>query len=432
MSYYDSNETIDRKQLNELQTQRLIKTVNLVYEKVKPYREKMIKAGITPNDITSLDDLKYLPFTEKQDLRDSYPYGMFASDMHDVVRIHASSGTTGKPTVVGYTKKDLDTWSTETARALYAAGASSEDFVHVSYGYGLFTGGLGLNAGAEKIGAGTIPASSGNTARQLQILRDFGSTILCCTPSYALYLAEALEEAGYSKKDIHLKAGLFGAEPWTESMRKDIEDKLGIKAYDIYGLSEIMGPGVGYECDNQDGMHISEDHFIPEIIDPATGKNLDNGVGGELVFTCITKEALPLIRYRTRDISSLKSGTCPCGRTFVRMSKPVGRTDDMLIIRGVNVFPSQIEEVLLRMDDVLPQYLIVVDRIRNLDRIQVQVEMSSTIPFDAVRLVEEKERNIRQAIESTLGIAVDIKLVSPKTLTRSEGKAVRVVDNRVI
>ena len=432
MKYYDNNELLEAEELHRLQGERLRDTVARVYENVLPYREKMDKIGIKPEDIKTIDDLALLPFTEKQDLRDSYPYGLFAVDMDRVVRIHASSGTTGKQTVVGYTEKDLDTWRIETARALTAAGASSKDFVHVAYGYGLFTGGLGLNGGAEKIGASTIPVSSGNTTRQLQIMRDFGSTILCCTPSYALYLAEALEEEGYTKDDIHLKAGLFGAEPWSEGMRRDIETKLGIKAYDIYGLSEIMGPGVAYECENQKGMHVSEDHFIPEIIDSATGRVLEDDKAGELVFTCINKEALPLIRYRTRDISSLTHERCSCGRSFARMSRPMGRTDDMLIIRGVNVFPSQIEDVLLRMEDVLPQYMIVVERINNLDRIQIQVEMSSAIPFDAVRLVEEKERSIKSAIESTLGIAADIKLVSPKTITRSEGKAVRVIDRRVI
>lgn len=431
MKYYDKTEVASRDELHEIQSKNLIKTVTSVYENVIPYRKKMDAIGITPGDIKSIDDLHLLPFTEKQDLRDAYPYGMFAVDMKEVVRIHASSGTTGKQTVVGYTKNDLDVWSTDIARALTAIGASSSDYIHISYGYGLFTGGLGVHAGAEKIGASTIPVSSGNTARQIQIMRDFKSSILCCTPSYALYLAEALEDAGYTTKDIYLKAGLFGAEPWSENMRRDIEQKLGIKAYDIYGLSEIMGPGVAYECSSQTGLHVSEDHFYPEIIDPTTEQVLKDNINGELVFTCLNKEALPLIRYRTRDISSLTHEQCSCGRTFVKMNKPAGRTDDMLIIRGVNVFPSQIEEVLLTIEGVLPQYLIVVERVNNLDRIQVQVEMSSSIPFDAVRLVEEKERKIRQAIESTLGIAVDIKLVNPKTITRSEGKAVRVIDKRV-
>ncbi|MCL1831127.1 MAG: phenylacetate--CoA ligase [Oscillospiraceae bacterium] len=432
MRYYDNNEVIDRKQLTEIQSRRLINTVNKVYENVEHYRDKMTAAAIHPDDIRSIEDLSRLPFTEKQDLRDTYPYGMFAVNIQNIVRVHASSGTTGKPTVVGYTEQDLETWSIDIARALVAIGATSSDFIHISYGYGLFTGGMGMNLGAEKIHAAAIPASTGNTARQLQVLRDFASTILCCTPSYALYLAESLNDAGYSKDDISLRAGLFGAEPWSENMRKDIEAKLGIKAYDIYGIAEIMGPGVAYECHNQNGMHISEDHFLPEIIDPNTGERLPEGQEGELVITCIKKEGLPLIRYRTRDIASLIYEPCSCGRTFVRMTKPKGRTDDMLIIRGVNVFPSQIEEVLLTIEGILPQYLIVVDRIGNLDRIQIQVELSSQIPFDAVRLVEEKERNIKTAIEATLGISVEVKLVSPKTLARSEGKAVRVIDNRVI
>lgn len=430
MRNYDRYEVLNREELKDIQNRRLKETVASVYENVTPYRKKMEEAGVKPSDIGGIEDLHLLPFTEKNDLRDNYPYGMFNVDLEKVVRIHATSGTTGKPTVVGFTKNDLDTWSIDIARVLTAAGASAKDFIHVSYGYGLFTGGMGLHVGAERIGAATIPASSGNTTRQLQILRDFGSTILCCTPSYAMYLIEALEEAGYTKEDIHLKTGIFGAEPWSENMRKDIESKLGIKAYDIYGIAEIMGPGVAYECVNQNGLHISEDHFIPEIIDPIDGKVLEEGQEGELVFTCIKKEALPLIRYRTRDITSLTYEECSCGRQFARMTRLKGRTDDMLIIRGVNVFPSQIEEVLLSMEGVLPQYMIIIDRVHNLDRIKVQVEMSSNLAFDAVRLVEDKERSIKTAIESSLGISVDIQLVSPKTLLRSEGKAVRVVDNR--
>ena len=432
MNYYDEYETLDPEKLSGIQSERLRETVRLVYDRVGPYREKMDAAGMKPEDVKTIDDLHLLPFTEKQDLRDAYPYGMFAADMEDVVRIHASSGTTGKQTVVGYTEEDLETWKIETARALTAAGAGRGDFVHVSYGYGLFTGGLGLGGGAEKLGAITIPVSVGNTSRQIQIMKDFGSTVLCCTPSYALYLSEAMEESGVSADELNLKCGLFGAEPWSENMRRDIETKLGIKAYDIYGLSEIMGPGVAYECREQDGMHISEDHFIPEIIDPETGETLEDGKKGELVFTCIKKQALPLIRYRTRDISSLTRSRCGCGRVFQRMSRPMGRTDDMLIIRGVNVLPSQIEHVLLQIDGVVPQYLIIVDRVDNLDRVQIQVELSPDTEFDAVRLVEEKERNIKTAVESALGITAQIKLVSPKTLTRSEGKAKRVIDNRVL
>jgi len=348
------------------------------------------------------------------------------------VRIHATSGTTGKQTVIGYTANDLENWRGLAARALRAAGATKRDLVHISYGYGLFTGGLGLNGGAEKIGAAAIPVSSGNTRRQIRIMKDFGSSILCCTPSYALYLAEALKEEGLTAADISLRAGLFGAEPWSENMRLEIENSLGLKAYDIWGLAEMIGPGVAFECSERAGLHISEDHFISEIIDPESGAVLPDGELGELVFTCVNKEALPLIRYRTRDLSSLSRGACACGRTLARMSRQAGRTDDMLIIRGVNVFPSQVEHVLLQIEGITPQYLIVVDRINNLDRMLIQVEMSPDAPFDAVRFVEEKERSIKSAVESILGLSADVKLVSPKTLGRSEGKARRVVDNRAL
>jgi len=399
---------------------------------VKPYRDKMDAASVSPDDIETVDDLYKLPFTEKQDLRDAYPYGMFAVPMDEVVRIHATSGTTGKQTVIGYTANDLENWRGLAARALRAAGATKRDLVHISYGYGLFTGGLGLNGGAEKIGAAAIPVSSGNTRRQIRIMKDFGSSILCCTPSYALYLAEALKEEGLTAADISLRAGLFGAEPWSENMRLEIENSLGLKAYDIWGLAEMIGPGVAFECSERAGLHISEDHFISEIIDPESGAVLPDGELGELVFTCVNKEALPLIRYRTRDLSSLSRGACACGRTLARMSRQAGRTDDMLIIRGVNVFPSQVEHVLLQIEGITPQYLIVVDRINNLDRMLIQVEMSPDAPFDAVRFVEEKERSIKSAVESILGLSADVKLVSPKTLGRSEGKARRVVDNRAL
>jgi len=429
---YDKNETLAGEELKELQNARLRETVARVYERVKPYRDKMDAARVSPEEIITTDDLHKLPFTEKQDLRDAYPYGMFAVPMNEVVRIHATSGTTGKQTVTGYTSNDLENWRILTARALTAAGATGDDFVHVSYGYGLFTGGLGLNGGAEKLGAAVIPVSSGNTARQIQIMKDFGSTILCCTPSYALYLAESMREAGLTPDDIFLRAGLFGAEPWSENMRREIEKGLGLKAYDIFGLAEILGPGVAFECSEQDGMHISEDHFIPEIIDPETKETLPDGESGELVFTCISKEAFPLIRYRTRDLSSLSRMNCACGRPFVKMARMMGRTDDMIIIRGVNVFPSQIEHVLLQIDGITPQYMIFVDRVNNLDRMQIRVEMSPDAPFDAVRFVEEKERSIKAAVESVLGVATEIKLVSPKTIERSEGKAKRVVDSRVL
>jgi phenylacetate-CoA ligase len=400
-----------------------------VYENVPFYKDRFDKLGLTPDDIKSVDDLAKLPFTYKQDLRDTYPYGMFAAPMNDVVRIHASSGTTGKQTVVGYTQNDLDNWSECTARALTAGGADASDFVHISYGYGLFTGGLGLHDGAGKIGASVIPVSTGNTKRQLQILCDFNSTILCCTPSYALFLGEAMQEAGISLDSIRLKSGIFGAEPWTNEMRLHIESLLGIKAHDIYGLSEIMGPGVSYECGAQTGMHINEDFFIAEIIDPNTGEVLPDGQKGELVFTTITKEALPLIRYRTRDITSLSREACPCGRTFIKMQKVMGRSDDMLIIRGVNVFPSQVETVLLELK-LPPHYMLVVDRQQNLDTLEIQVEMDDSMEFDAVRLIEQKEDEIRRAIESTLGVAAKIRLVSPNTIERSEGKSKRIIDLR--
>ena len=373
-----------------------------------------------------------LPFTVKQDLRDTYPYGLFAVPRDEVIRIHASSGTTGKQTVVGYTQNDINLWSEVTARALTAAGASSKDYVHISYGYGLFTGGLGMHYGAEAIKASVIPVSVGNTKRQIQIMRDFGSSILCCTPSYALYLAETIDEIGFDMSELSLKAGIFGAEPWTEEMRKQIENRLKIKAYDIYGLSEIIGPGVAFECEDQSGMHVNEDHFIPEIIDPNTGEVLPDGVQGELVFTCITKEALPLIRYRTRDVATITRGKCACGRTLVKMSKPCGRTDDMLIIRGVNVFPSQIESVLLEIGQTAPHYMIIVDRKGNLDILEVLVEMSEEMFSDAVKNIEKLENDIQNAIESTLGISAKIKLVEPKSIERSEGKAKRVIDKRII
>jgi phenylacetate-CoA ligase len=427
--FWNLMEAAPLHEIRAIQSLRLSQTVRRVYENVPFYRAKFDEMGLTPGDIQGIDDLAKLPFTYKQDLRDNYPYGMFATPTGEVVRIHASSGTTGKQTVVGYTHNDLDVWSECTARALTAAGGDSSDFVHVSYGYGLFTGGLGLHDGAGKIGASVIPASSGNTKRQLQIFEDFGSTILCATPSYALFLGEALRDAGLSPADITLKAGIFGAEPWTDEMRRRIEELLGIRAFDIYGLSEIMGPGVSYECDAQTGMHINEDFFIAEIIDPDTGRTLPQGEQGELVFTTICKEALPLIRYRTRDITSLTREKCPCGRTFVKMHKVSGRSDDMLIIRGVNVFPSQVESVLLELG-MPPHYLLIVDRQGTLDTLEIQVEMGADIEFDAVRLIEKKEREIRHAVESTLGIGAKITLVSPNTIERSEGKARRVIDRR--
>ncbi len=428
--YWSKAETLSRHEMKHLQALRLSETVRRVYENVPFYKQKFDEAGIKPDDIRNVEDLSKLPFTYKQDLRDNYPYGLFATPRENVVRIHASSGTTGKQTVVGYTENDLKIWGEISARALTAAGADNRDYVHISYGYGLFTGGLGLHCGAETIHATTIPVSVGNTKRQIQIMKDFGSTVLCCTPSYALYLAETLEDMGCTPADIHLKYGVFGAEPWTEQMRREIERRLGIRAYDIYGLSEIMGPGVSFECEEQTGMHINEDHFIAEVIDPDTGEVLPDGEQGELVFTCITKEALPLIRYRTRDITTLTRKPCSCGRTLVKMTKPCGRTDDMLIIRGVNVFPSQIESVLLSMGQASPYYMLIVDRKDNLDTLEIQVEMTDDMFSDAVRKIEDRENQIRAQVESTLGIAAKVTLVEPKSIQRSQGKAVRVIDKR--
>ena len=387
--------------------------------------------GLKPEDIKSIDDLHKLPFTYKDDLRDNYPYNLFAVPKEEVVRIHASSGTTGKQTVVGYTQHDLDIWAESVARAIVAMGGSKSDYVHVSYGYGLFTGGLGLHDGATRLGASVIPVSSGNTKRQIQIMQDFKSDILCCTPSYAMFIGETCKEMGIDTKELPLKIGIFGAEAWSENMRREIEKSLNIKAYDIYGLSEIAGPGVAFECTDQSGMHVNEDYFYPEIIDPETGENLPDGEYGELVFTCIGKEALPLIRYRTRDICALTRGTCACGRTLVKMAKPKGRTDDMLIIRGVNVFPSQVEHVLLSLN-MEPNYQIVVDRIGNLDTMEVKIEMSQDMFSDQVKAIAGYERKISAALQQTLNIAAKVTLVEPKSLPRSEGKAVRVIDNRKI
>ena len=433
MNYYKPEiECAPRSELEALQSYRLSRTVRRVYENVAPYRKKMDEAGVKPEDIKSIADLQKLPFTVKQDLRDNYPYGMFASPMKDVVRIHASSGTTGKQTVVGYTAHDIDMWAECAARALVSVGGTKDDFIHISYGYGLFTGGLGLHYGAEKLGATAIPASAGNSMRQLQLFKDFGSSIICMTPSYAISLIELMKENNISKDEFKLKAGVFGAEPWTEEMRKEIEAGLGIKAYDIYGLSEIMGPSVSCECECQCGMHICEDHFIPEIIDPDTLEVLPAGQQGELVFTCITKEALPLIRYRTREIATLVYDKCECGRTLVRMLKPQGRTDDMLIIRGVNVFPSQIESALLSVDSKATNYFLEVDRVNNLDTLEVQVEMREDMFGDEIKTLEAYKKKVKSAIDSAIGVGVSVKLVEPKTLARSTGKAVRVNDKRAI
>jgi len=422
-------ECASRETMLGIQSSRLSDMVRRCYDNVPFYRQRLDEAGIQPHHIRSVDDLSKLPFTYKQDLRDTYPFGMFAVPKKELVRIHSSSGTTGKMTVVGYTQRDIDDWAEDAARAIVAAGGTMEDSIHVSYGYGLFTGGLGLHYGAEKLGATAIPVSSGNTRRQIDILRDFNSNILCCTPSYAMYIGETMKEMGIDASTLPLRAGIFGAEPWSEEMRREIEEILDIKAYDIYGLSEIMGPGVSFECSEQTGMHINEDKYIAEIIDPDTGEVLPEGEQGELVFTCITKEALPLIRYRTRDIATLSHKPCSCGRTLIKMSKPAGRTDDMLIIRGINVFPSQIESVLLDMN-LSPNYLLVVDRVDNLDTLKVQVEMTSEMFSDSVRGIEGIEKKIRGALLSTLGIACVVQLVEPKAIARSEGKAKRVQDNR--
>jgi phenylacetate-CoA ligase len=423
-------ECMKRSDMREYQGGRLVETIQHVYHNIPAYRDKMQQAHLLPEDIKSIDDLSKLPFTTKQDLRDNYPFGLFAVPMSEIVRVHASSGTTGKPTVVGYTRKDLATWSEVIARTLTCAGAHRHDIVHVAYGYGLFTGGLGLHYGSEKIGATVIPMSGGNTQRQVQLMHDFGCTVLACTPSYALHLAEAIDESPYKRDQLKLRVGVFGAEPWTENMRKEIEEKLAIKAIDIYGLSEVIGPGVSSECEYQCGLHVFEDHFVPEIIDPVTLKVLPEGEKGELVFTCITKEALPLIRYRTRDLTRLHYETCKCGRTLVRMEKCNGRSDDMLIIRGVNVFPSQIEEVLLHMEGIHPHYLITVDRVNNLDHMQVQVEVEQEFFSDRISELQTLSKKLLHNLESALGISVDVKLVEPKSIARSEGKAVRVVDKR--
>ncbi len=424
-------ETLPRVGLESIQLKRLQHLVARVYKTVAPYREKMDAAGMKPEDIQSLADLAKLPFTVKEDLRDNYPFGLFTVPMDQVVRVHASSGTTGKPTVVGYTKKDIKTWSGLMARALTCAGATSQDMVHNAYGYGLFTGGLGAHYGIERLGATVIPVSGGNTKRQITIMKDFKSSVLLATPSYALNLAETMEAMGVDPKSLSLRVGVFGAEPWSENMRDEVERKLNIKAVDIYGLSEVMGPGVAMQClEGEKGLHIFEDHFLPEIIDPDTGEVLPPGEKGELVFTTLTKEAFPIIRYRTKDISRLMYDTCECGRTLVRMEKVTGRTDDMLIIRGVNVFPSQIEHVLMGTEGVEPHYQIVVNREGNMDTMAVEVEVSEDIFSDEIKTLENLTRRIQMDIKDMLGVTCRVKLVEPKTIQRSEGKAQRVIDNR--
>ena len=429
-NYYQPEiETMPVEKIRALQSERLVKQVKHVYENVPYYRRLMDEKGVTPEDIHGIEDLHKLPFLTKADLREAYPYGLLAKPLSECVRIQSTSGTTGKRVVAFYTQHDVDLWEDCCARAVVAAGGTNEDVCQVCYGYGLFTGGPGLNGGSHKVGCLTLPMSSGNTERQIQFMMDLESTILCCTPSYAAYIGESLKERGYKPEDNKLKAGIFGAEPWTEEMRRDIENSLGIKAYDIYGLTETSGPGVSFECSEQTGMHINEDHFIAEIIDPETGEVLPEGSKGELVFTSITKEAFPLLRYRTRDICVLSREKCSCGRTFIKMTKPMGRSDDMMIIRGVNVFPSQIETVLLN-EGYSPNYQIVVDRENNTDTLDINVELSPEMFSDTVKSVTGREKKLAEAIKTMLGISPAVHLVPPKTIARSEGKAVRVIDKR--
>ncbi len=430
---WNSNyEAMEREALEKQQYLRLKQTLERVYQLVPHYRNCFKQAGLEPGDIRSLKDLAGLPFTVKNDLRDNYPYGLFTTDLGEVVRVHSSSGTTGIPTVVGYTRSDLEVWSELMARTLTAGGGSRDSVVHIAYGYGLFTGGLGVHYGAEKIGATVVPISGGQTKRQVRVMKDLGTTLLACTPSYALYIAETMEEMNLKPSDLKLRSGVFGAEPWSDSMRKVIEEKLQIDAFDIYGLSEIIGPGVGYECPAKAGLHVSEDHFIPEIINPITEEVLPDGKVGELVITTITKEALPMVRYRTRDITSLNRQVCACGRTHARMAKVSGRSDDMLIIRGVNVFPSQVESILLEIGETAPHYQLVVDRKGSLDTLEIWVEISEQMFSDKVRGLEHLEKMIHSEIDNVLGVAAEIKLVEPKTIERSEGKAKRVIDKRTL
>jgi phenylacetate-CoA ligase len=423
---------MSRERLEELQIKRLQTTLRRVRDRVPFYRDRLHAAGIKPEDIRSLTDLRRIPFTTKEDLRANYPFGLFAVPVDEVMRIHASSGTTGKMTVVGYTKGDISVWAEVMARALASTGVTAKDLIHIAYGYGLFTGGLGVHYGGELLGATVVPVSGGNTKRQLQIMRDFGTTVLACTPSYALYMAEAAKDEGVDIDSLQLRVGILGAEPWSENMRHEIEEKLGIEAYDIYGMSEIIGPGVAIECPEHEGLHVFEDHFLVEVIHPDTGESLPPGSKGELVFTSLTKEAFPIIRYRTRDISILNYGPCACGRTHARMHRVLGRTDDMLVVRGVNVFPSQIESALLDISGTEPHYLIVADRRHNLDELEIWVEVSDELFSDQVKRLEDLGKRIRSSIESTLGISVRVKLVEPRTIPRSEGKAKRVVDRREV
>jgi phenylacetate-CoA ligase len=433
MIFNEEFETLPREALEALQRKRLQQVVERVYHTVGFYRRILDEAGVTPDDMKTLHDIQKLPFTTKQDLRDNYPFGMFAVPMSNIVRLHASSGTTGKATVVGYTKRDIETWSRLMARSFVAAGLTKNDIIHNAYGYGLFTGGLGAHYGAEMLGASVVPISAGNTKRQIMILQDFGPTAICCTPSYALYLAERGEEIGVDMTSLNLRVGVLGAEPWSETMRQEIENKLNIKALDIYGLSEVIGPGVAMECEEgRNGLHVFEDHFIVETINPITGEVVPNGEEGELVFTTLTKEAFPLIRYRTGDMSRLMKEPCRCGRTVARMARISGRSDDMLIIRGVNIFPSQIENVLLAIEGLEPHYQLIVDREGTLDTLEIRVEVSETIFSDEIRTLQKIERRIAKDVKDYLGVTVAVKLVEPKSLQRFQEKAQRVVDNRHI
>ena len=430
MIWNPNKECMSREQMRELQGKRLQKLVQYVYHNVPFYRNKMQAMNVSPEDIVTIDDIVKLPFTTKQDLRDNYPYGLQAAPASEIVRVHASSGTTGNPTIVGYTRKDLAVWSEVMTRCLTAYGLHRDDTVSVSYGYGLFTGGLGAHYGVENLGATVIPTSTGSTEKHIRLLKDLKISGICCTPSYALYLAETLEKLGVSKDEINLRIGVFGAEPWTENMRKEIESRLGLKGYNIYGLSEIMGPGVSYECQEQNGSHISEDHFFPEIINPETLEQLPYGEQGELVFTTLTKEGMPLLRYRTKDLCTLMEGQCACGRTLVRMSRIVGRSDDMLIIRGINVFPSQIESVILEMQEFEPQYMLIVDRVKNLDTLQVQVEVRKDYFSDDIGSMLALKKKLADKLKSVISIAADVRLMEPGSIERSQGKGKHVIDNR--
>ncbi len=430
MIWNEKIECASRNEMDAIQSEALIKTVQRIYHNIPSYRTKMQEKGLVPGDIKSVEDLSKLPFTNKSDLRDGYPFGMFSVPMSEIVRVHASSGTTGKPTVVGYTRNDLQMWSEVVTRALCMAGVHKNDIVQVAYGYGLFTGGLGLHYGTENLGATVIPISGGNTKKQIQLMQDFGTSVIACTPSYALFLAEVMQDNGIDPESLNLRVGIFGAEPWSENMRREIESKLKLKAIDIYGLSEVVGPGVSCECEEQAGMHVNEDHFIPEIIDPETLEPVSKGEMGELVFSTVTKEGIPILRYRTRDLTRLVYDECSCGRTLVRMEKCTGRSDDMLIIRGVNVFPSQIESVLLDMSETEPHYLLIVEREGTLDILKLLVEVQEQFFSDEIRELEALRKKITGNIQSTLGISVEVKLVEPKTIERTAGKAKRVIDNR--